>query len=67
MSPNPRVLLVEDNPGDARLIQESLADTDGGPFDLEFADRLASAVSRLEDGGIDAVLLDLGLPDSKGQ
>jgi signal transduction histidine kinase len=61
------VLLVEDNAGDARLIQESLADTRGAPFELEFADRLASALRRLAEGGIDAVLLDLGLPDSKGQ
>lgn len=61
-----RVLLVEDNPGDARLIQESLAETHGHAFDVELADRLAPALRRLADGGIDAVLLDLGLPDSKG-
>jgi signal transduction histidine kinase len=61
------VLLVEDNPGDARLIQESLADSAGDTFDLETADRLATALRRLSAGGIDAVLLDLALPDSKGQ
>lgn len=62
-----RVLLVEDNPGDARLVQESLADAKGDPFDVETADRLATALRRLSAGGIDAVLLDLALPDSKGQ
>ena len=61
------VLLVEDNPGDARLIQESLADSTGNFFDLETADRLRTALRRLSYGGIDAVLLDLALPDSKGQ
>jgi signal transduction histidine kinase len=61
------VLLVEDNPGDARLIQESLADSTGNFFDLETADRLGTALRRLSYGGIDAVLLDLALPDSKGQ
>ena len=48
------VLLVEDNPGDARLIQESLADTNGGTFEVETADRLATALRRLSAGGIDA-------------
>src|SRR6267142_7021941 len=61
------VLLVEDNPGDARLIRESLADSNGDAFDLETADRLATALRRLSAGGVDAVLLDLALPDSKGQ
>ena len=62
-----RVLLVEDNPGDARLIRESLSDVEGNTFDLETADRLATALRRLSAGGIDAVLLDLALPDSKGR
>jgi signal transduction histidine kinase len=61
------VLLVEDNPGDARLVRESLADLGGDTFDLETADRLATALRRLSTGGIDAVLLDLALPDSKGK
>lgn len=62
-----KVLLVEDNPGDARLIQESLAEVERHPFDVETADRLATALRRLAHGGIDAVLLDLALPDSKGK
>jgi len=35
-----RILLIEDNPGDARLIRELLAEVDGTPFDLEHVDCL---------------------------
>jgi len=62
-----KVLLVEDNPSDARLIQEALAETTDDPFDLETTDTLAAGLQRLGLGGIDAVLLDLALPDSFGQ
>lgn len=61
-----KVLLVEDNAGDARLVREALAETRGGHFEVEPAERLAPALDRLDAGGIDAVLLDLGLPDSSG-
>jgi len=61
-----KVLLIEDNPGYARLIREILAEAKGSPFELECADRLATGVARLAAGDIDAVLLDLGLPDSQG-
>jgi signal transduction histidine kinase len=61
-----RVLLVEDNAADARLIQEALAERSDEPFDLETVDTLQMGLKRLNDGGIDAMLLDLGLPDSFG-
>src|SRR5215212_840163 len=60
------VLLVEDNPGDARLIREALREAGAGRWLVEVADRLATAVARLETGGIDIVLLDLSLPDMHG-
>lgn len=60
------VLLIEDNPGDARLIQELLANGTGDRFDVETADRLGTALVRLRAGGVDALLLDLSLPDSQG-
>ena len=60
------VLLVEDNPGDARLILELLRGVRTEDFDLERVDRLAPALERLGRAGVDVVLLDLGLPDSSG-
>ena len=60
------VLLIEDNPGDARLIRELLARDGGGRFRLQIADHLAAGLAHLDPGGFDAVLLDLDLPDSQG-
>jgi signal transduction histidine kinase len=60
------ILLVEDNPGDARLIRETLRDAEGLHFDLAHAGRLAEAEERLRAGGVDVVLLDLSLPDAHG-
>jgi PAS domain S-box-containing protein len=61
-----RVLFVEDNPADIDLIREMLSETGPLSFRLESVSRLSEAFSRLEGGGIDLVLLDLGLPDSHG-
>jgi len=60
------VLLIEDNPGDARLIKEMLAESGKADYQFEHADRLSQGLERLLKGGIDVVLLDLGLPDSQG-
>jgi diguanylate cyclase (GGDEF)-like protein len=60
------VLLIEDSPGDARLIREALTGAPGAVFDLEWTDRLSKGLWRLAQGGIDAVLLDLSLPDGQG-
>src|SRR5438552_3008701 len=61
-----RVLLIEDNPGDAALICEYLSEVEGSPFSLEHVDRLSLGLNRLKKGGIAIVLLDLSLPDSDG-
>jgi PAS domain S-box-containing protein len=60
------VLLIEDNPGDARLIREYLLDAGSGIFELEHVDRLASGLERIARGDIGVILLDLTLPDSQG-
>jgi PAS domain S-box-containing protein len=57
------VLLVEDNPGDVLLIREALEDAG---VDLQPTGRLADALDMLASARFDAVLLDLGLPDSQG-
>ncbi|HLE84167.1 MAG TPA: response regulator [Thermoanaerobaculia bacterium] len=61
-----RVLLVEDNPGDARLIHEMLREAGPGRFEIEQADRLDAAFECLKGSRPEVVLLDLGLPDSQG-
>jgi signal transduction histidine kinase len=61
-----RILLIEDNPGDARLIQEYLSDLKDIEYNLSTADRLQKGLDTLESEFIDVVLLDLNLPDSKG-
>ena len=61
-----RVLLIEDNPSDALLIQAIFGEAAVDGFVLERAERLAHGIDRLAAGGIDSVLLDLSLPDSHG-
>lgn len=58
------VLLVEDHPAVARLIQELLGDH--ATLRLTWVQTLAAAVAHLRDEPMDVVLLDLGLPDSQG-
>jgi signal transduction histidine kinase len=67
MSDGPdRILLVEDNPGDARLLREALKDVANYRFDLEHVERFSQALERLQREHFDVVLLDLSLPDSQG-
>jgi two-component system, cell cycle sensor histidine kinase and response regulator CckA len=61
-----RVLLVEDNTGDADLVQEYLSQASQAVFEVECVTRLTQAISILEHDQIDLILLDLGLPDSSG-
>ena len=61
-----RILLVEDNPIDARMLREMMRDACSGPFHLEHTDRLSRALATLSSGHYDVVLLDLSLPDIRG-
>ncbi len=60
------VLLIEDNPGDARLIELMLAEDPDSPFRLNCVDRLARGLEFLSSEKPGLVLLDLSLPDSQG-
>lgn len=60
-----RVLLVEDNDGDARLVELMLRDA-FGDVEVTRACTLAEGVASLDRGGWGCVLLDLGLPDASG-
>jgi two-component system NtrC family sensor kinase len=61
-----KVLLIEDNPGDVRLIREMLSEAGDIVFSVVAADRLSTALRYLEQGSVDLILLDLSLPDSQG-
>jgi len=61
-----RILLIEDNPGDVRLIKEMLSESKMATFDVETADRLSSGLELIANNRFDVILLDLGLPDSQG-
>lgn len=60
------VFIVDDNPGDRTLIRRMLDDYAPGRFQVEEAWNLTDALRRLRVGGIDLLLLDLNLPDSRG-
>ena len=63
---NPQVLLVEDNPADARLIREQLIDFGATQFEFEHVERLTDALRLIDAGQYDLILLDLSLPDEQG-
>ncbi len=61
-----RVLLIEDNPGDAGLVRAILSEGQAARFHIEWVQALLPGLNRLTRGDIDMVLLDLSLPDSQG-
>jgi PAS domain S-box-containing protein len=60
------LLLIEDNPAEARLFRELLHEVTGNRWTMSVADRMSSALQVLDGQAFDAVLLDLSLPDSYG-
>lgn len=58
------ILLIEDNPGDVRLIQEMLYNAEVMDFSLEVAGILEDGLALIREQQFDVILLDLTLPDS---
>jgi len=63
---SPKILLIQNDPAGADKIRVALAATGSGSFDVEWVRQLSQGLARLSKGGIDAVLLELSLPDSHG-
>jgi Flp pilus assembly CpaE family ATPase len=61
-----RVLLVEDNEADSRLVQEMLAEVEGNTFEVHRAESLVAGLEALAHEEFDVALIDLTLPDSEG-
>jgi len=60
------ILLVEDNPADADLLQEILEEAEEMPWSLVHVEQLKEALSTVQTNNFDVVLLDLSLPDKQG-
>ena len=61
-----KVLLIEDNPQDAKFIQEELSGGMDIFFNVITVSTLQDGFSNINNGNIDLILSDLGLPDSTG-
>lgn len=61
-----KILVIEDNPGDVRLLREEIAETTNSVFEMVEAPSLAAATRILTQQRFDCVLLDLNLPDGSG-
>jgi diguanylate cyclase (GGDEF)-like protein/PAS domain S-box-containing protein len=61
-----KILLIENDPAAADKIRAALAAAGSGLFDVEWVRQLSEGLERLSKRGIDAVLLELSLPDSHG-
>jgi CheY-like chemotaxis protein len=61
-----RLLLIEDNPADALMLREALADDKWASYAITVAERLGAGLAELARQPFDVALVDLGLPDSQG-
>ena len=64
--PNSKILMIEDNPGDADIVAAWLQDVSSDSFEIKVAGRLDQALDLLRRDNFEATILDLNLPDSQG-
>lgn len=60
------ILLIEDDTDDAFIFMEMVSDEKTGTIGIEHVTSLTAGIERIREGGIDIVLSDLGLPESRG-
>lgn len=61
-----KILVITDNAEDAQTLQDALCKATDGPFRLEWKRTLSESLQRIAEGYVDAILVDLALPDSDG-
>ena len=61
-----QVLVVEDDAVDAQLLQQMFTKEKAGSFEITHMLRMSEAMAHLANGGVDIMLLDMGLPDGRG-
>src|SRR3984893_6769558 len=66
LAPRTKILLIGNNQPVADSVVAVLAATTDGSFDVQCVRQLSEGLDRLNEKGIDAILLDLALPDSQG-
>lgn len=60
------VLIIEDNPADARLVKETLSESNDIAYEFKYASMLSEGLKMISEDRFDLILLDLSLPDSTG-
>ncbi len=61
-----KILVITDNAEDAQTLQNALCKATDGPFKIEWKRTLSESIERIAESEVDAILVDLGLPDSEG-
>lgn len=61
-----RILILTDNATEANILTKVLSSANDGPFAIEWVSSLSAGLERLGKGGIEAILVNMVLPDSSG-